>query len=47
MSGVSTPTANAARLANNKKIIFTDQVELYRNGEEGTTTSIGINTGGK
>jgi hypothetical protein len=29
ISGMSTPTANAARLANNKRIIFTDKVQTY------------------
>lgn len=43
---MSTPTANAARLANNKRIIFTDQVEMYKNAQEGTAQAAGINTAG-
>lgn len=30
---ISTPTAAAARLANNKRIIFTEKKELYKNYE--------------
>lgn len=40
----STPTANAARLARNKKIVFTDAVEMYKNHEEGTITGTGVGT---
>jgi hypothetical protein len=46
ISGMSTPTANAARLANNKRIVFTDQVEIYKNFNEGTATATGINSAG-
>jgi len=33
-------------LAANKRIIFTDKVELYKNAEEGTATGMGVNTAG-
>jgi hypothetical protein len=46
LSGMSTPTANAARLANNKRIIFTDQIEMYKNAEADTATGAGVNTAG-
>jgi len=42
ISGASTPTTNAARLARNKRIIFKDKVEMYKNAEEGTTTGAGV-----
>ena len=41
---MSTPTANAARLANNKRIIFTDKVEVYKNAQEGTVSGAGVET---
>ena len=41
---MSTPTANAARLANNKRIIFTDKVEVYKNSQEGTASGAGVET---
>ena len=33
-------------MAANKRIIFTDKVELYKNAEEGTATGMGVNTAG-
>jgi len=41
---MSTPTANAARLANNKRIIFTDKVDMHKNATEGTISGTGVET---
>jgi len=44
LSGMSTPTANAVRLANNKRIIFTDGVDLYQNAQKDTVSGAGVET---
>lgn len=41
---MSTPTANAVRLANNKRIIFTDGVDLYQNAQKDTVSGAGVET---
>jgi hypothetical protein len=45
-SGLSTPTANAIRLANNKRIIFTEAHAdpMYENNQGGGITGKGITT---
>lgn len=43
-NSLTSAQANAARLANNKKIVFTDKQEMYRNHTENTATGAGIST---